>query len=258
MVTPRGRTVPLSLAQRLVSDLVRAARPLPLRTLRCPVPLPDWPGEEPPCRTAWCALLVRAFAAVAADWPELRRAYLPFPRPRLYEHPFSVAAVAVERMLGTEEALLFVRVRQAEQWGVRDLARHLRRCTEGAPEAVATFRHLLRRSRCSLVLRRLLWWHDCHWSGTRRARRLGTFAVLPHADPEGLPLPLPLTCTLGLGAIVTDGTADVALTFDERVLSAGRAATVLDEVAGRLGYGGSGTSLNSNGIGTSTKPAGAR
>src|SRR5258708_3009650 len=42
-------------------------------------------------RPSWTVVFARAFALVAAEVPELRRAYLGFPRPHLYEHPDSVA-----------------------------------------------------------------------------------------------------------------------------------------------------------------------
>ena len=37
-------------------------------------------------RPSWCAIFTKAYAVVAARYPELRRAYLKFPFPRLYEH----------------------------------------------------------------------------------------------------------------------------------------------------------------------------
>ena len=36
---------------------------------------------------SWSALLIKAIALVAKEWPDLRRAYMPFPWAHLYEHP---------------------------------------------------------------------------------------------------------------------------------------------------------------------------
>src|SRR5262249_51108452 len=129
MTSATGHTVPLSLAQRFVGDLVHLARSLPRMTLGRRVQLPA-AGD----RFARYSLLARAFSVAAARRPELRRAYLPCPRPRLYEHPFSIAAIAVVRPVGETEGLLLARVRAPEGRELRDIERRLRRCAEGPLE----------------------------------------------------------------------------------------------------------------------------
>src|SRR5436305_1580513 len=99
MLPAPGRTVRLSLAQRFLDDLTRCARGVPVMTLgrRMRLTAAAEARRRAGGRPGWCALFTKAFALVAARRPGLRRAYLPCPRPRLYEHPFSVAAVAVPR-----------------------------------------------------------------------------------------------------------------------------------------------------------------
>jgi len=46
---------------------------------------------------AWAAIWIKAVALASRDWPELRTAYLPYPWPRMYVHPHTVASVVVER-----------------------------------------------------------------------------------------------------------------------------------------------------------------
>src|SRR5689334_10507489 len=46
---------------------------------------------------SWSAILIKAIALTSQKWPELRRAYVAFPWPHLYEHPHCVATVVVER-----------------------------------------------------------------------------------------------------------------------------------------------------------------
>src|SRR5262249_2130858 len=147
-------------------------------------------------RPGWCALFTRAFALVAARWPELRRAYVPFPRPHLYEHPSSVASVAVARPIGDEEGEFFVALSTPETQPIAASARPLRTCKERPLEGVGQFRRILKTSRWPLPLRRLMWWGATQLSGSVRARRLGTFGVSAVSH-----LRMPLTSVLSYGVV---------------------------------------------------------
>ena len=48
---------------------------------------------------------------MACQYPELRLAYMPFPRPHLYEHPCSVASIAIERQYQGENAVFWGHLR---------------------------------------------------------------------------------------------------------------------------------------------------
>src|SRR5262249_7879184 len=104
-----GRKIPLSLPRRWIGDLLHSARAVPgvvvqrqmdVSALRRARAL-GAPGAS------WCAAFIKAYALAACDFPELRRAYIPFPWPHLYEHPHSVASVAVERLYRGERAVFF-------------------------------------------------------------------------------------------------------------------------------------------------------
>src|SRR5205085_12534444 len=97
-----GRRIALSAPRRIICDLLAFAGAVPsvpvqrrmnvagVAAARARVALAsDRPG--------WCAIFTKAYAITALRFPELRRAYLPFPRPCLYEHPHSIASIAVER-----------------------------------------------------------------------------------------------------------------------------------------------------------------
>ena len=78
-----GRLLPLTAPRRLICDLIHFARRIPSvpvqRRMRL-APLVEARARQPwPIR--WCTLLTKAYAQVAAMVPELRRAYLSFPRP---------------------------------------------------------------------------------------------------------------------------------------------------------------------------------
>src|SRR6476660_5404305 len=95
----RGLVVPLSRPRRLICDLLHFAAGVPTvpvqrRMHLAPVVAARRAlGQRPP----WTAIFAKAVALVAAEVPELRRAYCKFPWPHLYEYPTSVAAITVER-----------------------------------------------------------------------------------------------------------------------------------------------------------------
>ena len=109
MSQPAGRNIALSLPRRFICDLVHFARQVPSvpvqrRMNLAPVVAARQLAEP---RPSWCTIFTKAYGYVAAAIPELRRAYLSFPFPHLYEHPINVASIAVERRLGDEEAVFF-------------------------------------------------------------------------------------------------------------------------------------------------------
>src|SRR5947209_9719278 len=103
-MAPAGRRLPLSPSRRLVGDVLHFARRVPSVVVQRRMHLSELVAARaattPP--VSWSAIFLKAYAAVAVERPELRRCYLPWPRPHLYEHPFSVASFAVERRVGDE------------------------------------------------------------------------------------------------------------------------------------------------------------
>jgi hypothetical protein len=238
MTQPAGRKLPLSLSRRFVGDLVRCARAVPLLTIQRRMNLADIAAarREAFGRPGWCALFTRAYAAVAAHRPELRRAYVSYPRPHLYEHPHNIAAVAVTRPVGDEEGLFFYPLHSPEQQTLREIDRQLRQARERPLGQVALFRRILKLSRLPQPLRRLAWWWGTQLSGARRALHLGTFGVSSLASFGAVSphLLTPTTSALNYGVVADDGDVDVYLTFDQRVLDPGPAARALEETEQEL------------------------
>lgn len=228
-----GRMVSLSLPRRFVGDLVRCAQSAPLMTVERRMRLAAVAEARANAvgRPGWCTLFTRAFALVAARRPELRRAYVPFPRPHFYEHPSSIASVAVARPVGDEEGVFFVHVRAPETQTAWAIDSYLRRCKERPLEDVAMFRRILQISRWPLPLRRLLWWCETQFSGSRRARHLGTFgvSVVSNFGAASPHLLTPVTSALNYGVVAPDGSVAVYLTSDQRVLTPAAAARTLEE-----------------------------
>ncbi len=238
MGEPYGRRLGLSLPRRFVCDLLHFARKVPTVPVQRRMniaPLMAARQQADP-RPSWCALFTKAYAMVAAARPELRRAYLSFPWPHLYEHSISVASVAIERKVGDEDAVLFVQIRGPEDHRADQIDDYLRECKTRPVERVGTFRRTLRVSRFPRPIRRLLWWIGLNVSGYRRARNWGTFGVSVYSGlgAESLHPLSPLTTALNYGVIGEDGTVDVRIIYDHRVLDGSGVARALVELEGVL------------------------
>src|SRR5690606_3357470 len=93
----RGRSLPLSLARKLVVDLTRLHVPsVPVQRV---MNIAEVVKARAECRDrpALSAIFAKAYALAAKDIPILRRAYVKLPTPRLYEYPISTASMVVER-----------------------------------------------------------------------------------------------------------------------------------------------------------------
>jgi hypothetical protein len=229
-----GRNLPLSLPRRFICDLVHFARQVPSVPVQRGMNLDPLVAArqvaEP--RPSWCAIFTKAYAFVAAAYPELRRSYMPLPRPHLYEHAVNIASVAVERRLGDEDAVFFAHLKSPEKRSLQELDTQLRRYKEQPVETFGSFRRALLVSRLPWPLRRLAWWVGLNAWGRKRAHFFGTFGVSVYSGLGAASLhPLsPLTTTLNYGVITPEGQVDVRLIYDHRVLDGATVARVLAEL----------------------------
>ena len=237
MPTPRGRNLPISLPRRWIGDLLHFARKVPGVVVERKIDLRAVrrarAGTAP--RRSWCAIFLKGYALVASEMPELRRAYLPFPWPHFYEHPFSIASVAVERSYRGERAVFFGHLRAPEQQSLTALDARLRRYKEEPVETFGLFRRALTVSRLPRPLRRLVWWIGLNGSGPARARRMGTFGVSVYSGlgAESYNHYTPLTTSLNYGVIGADAPVSVRVIYDHRVMdgaTVARALARLEEV----------------------------
>src|SRR4051794_34215090 len=118
----RGRALPLSRPRRMVADLLHFAAGVPSVPVQRRMNLRPVDAARTACphRPPWTAIFVKAFALVARDVPELRRAYCKFPWPHLYEYPASVACVTVERDYLGERAVLTERIKDPARQSVAE------------------------------------------------------------------------------------------------------------------------------------------
>jgi hypothetical protein len=209
-------------------------------------------------RPPWTALFTKAFALVAREFPELRRAYCKFPWPHLYEYPASVAHITIEREYEGEPAVLGLRIKDPAKLSIAEIGVAIRQASTAPIGSIKSFRHALRFASWPRPLRRPLWWIALN-VGRFRPSYFGTFGVSVYSalGAESLHPLSPLTCTLNYGVIAADGTVDVRLIYDHRVLdgaSIARALVRMEEVLNTTVY----TELVSpslTGVGRTKKPA---
>jgi hypothetical protein len=219
-----------SLAQRFWADLLGSARYMPRSAVRRRLDLGAVETARAQASPAvrWPALFLKALAFTSSAWPALRRSWLSFPRARISEHAAVVISAPVPYPDGDEETPLLATFAQPEKDSVANLEAGLRGLAAQPPERVAAFRRELRLAVLPGVLRRLLLWWLVHVSGRQRTRWLGTGCIWEGAVlgsetllPPALPVPV-----LSWGPLQADGSMEVRLSFDPRLLS--------DTVAGRV------------------------
>lgn len=222
MHEPKGRSLPLSGPRRFINDLVHFARKVPT----VPVGRVIDVGElfdarvEHPARPSWSVLFLKAYAMVAAEHAPLRRALMTFPYTRLYEHPQTLCALAMERRYRDENGIFVGLFRAPEQQSLTDLQEALNFYKYTDLEKVGFFRQELRLGAAPTFVRRFLWWMTLNVSGFKRAKRFGTFGLSSYGalGAEQYHPISPLTTTLTFGPIDEDGRVCVKLIYDHRVL----------------------------------------
>ncbi|WP_171475119.1 hypothetical protein [Frigoriglobus tundricola] len=225
----RGLSIPLSVPRRIVCDLVHFAHQIPSVPVQRVMDVSRLAAlrEERFARIGWCTLFTKAYALVAQEMPELRRAYVGLPWARLYQHPHSIASVAVERLHQGESGVFFAYLPRPEEMPLLELEAALRRHKQ-APVA-DVFGFVLGFYRLPRPVRRFLWWYLLNVRGSRKAEFLGTFGVSVYSSlgAESLHPLSPLTTTLNYGVIGPDGRVPVRIIYDHRAMDGGTVARAL-------------------------------
>lgn len=233
----RGKVIGLSAGRRLVREWMHHARKVPSLPLSRTFLIPDLVDlrrgiSNPP---SWFSLFMKAYGIVAQSIPELRRAYIPWPYPRFYEHPHTSCAVLVEREWNGEPIVLGAKVLAPENTSLLAIDGRLRTLRQTPVLEVSSFRQLLRLGRLPGPCRRLVFSSTLYWSGYKRAKRLGT-CMMSSLGGMGVeqehPL-TPLTTYFTFGPVREDGEVTAKIIYDHRVMdgrTVGRALVALEEI----------------------------
>jgi hypothetical protein len=190
---------------------------------------------DPP---SWLAIFLRAYGLVALRRPELRRVYIPWPVPHLYEHPINEAALLIEREWQGEPVVLAAKIRGPETTPLTQIAAAIGEYTTAPVESVSAFRQLLRLGRLPGPFRRFAFWQTLYLSGYTRCKRFGTFMVssLGSLGATQLHPIAPMTSYLTFGPIQADGRVTVVIVYDHRIMdgrSIARSVRELNQVLNR-------------------------
>jgi hypothetical protein len=226
----RGKAIALSVPRRFVGDILHFARQIPTVPVQRQMNLHAVLDRREVLtnRPGWVAIFTKAYALVAEEMPELRRAYVKLPWPHLYEYPESVAAVAVERSYEGEPAVFIGRIRNPASLSLTELSAAIRALSESPIDQIKDFRRAIHLSRWPGLIRRPIWWLGLNLA-RQRANKFGTFSVSVYSSlgAESLHPLSPLTTTLNYGVIAPDGKVDVRIIYDHRVLDGSVVARAL-------------------------------
>jgi len=228
----RGRAVPISWSRRLMADAMGIAMGMPSVALQRVMAL--WPAvtarNAAAARYPWSAIMTKAYALTAQEFPELRRVYLKYPYPHFYEYAASVAAVLIERADAGEIHLLHILIKDPATQSIAELAERIQDAREAPMDQVKDFVRARRLARLPLPLRRLLW-RLAFLFGRPRGRFFGTFglAAIPAHGTDVLSPRTTWTSFLSYayGSLNDDGVMKGHLTWDHRVFDAATAGRVL-------------------------------
>ncbi|MBX4859654.1 hypothetical protein G9X64_25365 [Rhizobium sophorae] len=227
----RGRTIKLSASRRLVGDLMRFSIGVPRVTVQRQMnlrPLLD-ARDGTDARPSWTVLFLKGYALLSQEIPELRRAYIKFPRPQLYEYPASVASIAHEREHEGERVVLLSIIKGPEQRSISQLETLIRAARSLPVLEIKEFRRSLKLARAPAPVRWLLMWLGLN-IGRKRAHYFGTFqlSVYSGLGAESLNPLTPLTTLLNYGPIDEDGSVAVRIHYDHRVMDGANVARALE------------------------------
>jgi hypothetical protein len=230
----RGRAIRLSVTRRLVIDLLYfgAATPtIPVQRQMCLAKLVAARAACPD-RPRWTGIFVKAYALVAREFPVLRRAYIEIPWPHLYEYAESHACIMVERVFRDEPCVFATVIRDPASRSLTELGKRLHRAWNTPISEIREFRLALMTgyAACHLPrpVRRLWTWLTLNIARVR-AQVFGTFLLPVYSayGAESLHPISPITTALNYGVIADDGTVNVRIIYDHRVMDGAMVARAL-------------------------------
>lgn len=231
---PRGRYFRPTIGRILVDELMRHSRKTPLVAVEKKMRIAETAEarQSTELKVSWVALFAKAYSMAGEKIPQLRQAWVRFPWPRIYEHPYSEVAVIVEREFEGETCVLTSSIRSPEMTPLAEISGHIRRFRDDPVWDVTGFRPLIRLARLPAFMRWLMLVWYLRWTGRKKCKRFGTFTIssLGNFGVELLTPIQPLTAYLTYGPISPEGEVTVRIIFDHRVMDGRHAAKALADM----------------------------
>jgi hypothetical protein len=229
----KGHCLSLSPARKMVLEILHHGRKvpaLPLSKVMRVGALAD--ARKAGAFVSWIAIFMKGYGLVSQRFPELRRAYIPYPWPHFYEHPVSEGSFLLERDHEGEGIVLGTKLRTPELKSLTELDDHMSRFRDAPLHEISDFRQWMRLGRMPGFVRRFVFWQTLYLSGFKRAKRLGTFAIssLGNLGVEQHHPVSPLTTYLTFGPISPQGEVNVKIIYDHRVMDGRCVARCLNEL----------------------------
>jgi hypothetical protein len=229
-----GRFLRVSPFRKLVTDLMHFSSKVPSVCMDRRMNLSRILVARQRCspRPSWSAIFIKAYGIVAARTPELRRVYMPFPVAYLYEHPYSVVTMNIERQWRDENVVFQAQIRSPEKRSLRKLDDLVRYYKDEPVENVKCYRRIMRMASVPWPFRRLSWWVGLNLYPRLRVHNFGTFGITTTAaQGAGIQRIIPiLTGTLHYSMFDDAGNLEMRFSFDHRVLDGATAATALKDL----------------------------
>jgi hypothetical protein len=226
-----SQIVSLSTTRRAVIAMLDYAKAIPTvpvarRMDLAPLMAARAQSAQPP---SWSAIFMRAYGITSMKLNQLRRCWLSWPYPRLYEHPSSECAVAVDREWEGERAVFYNRVCAPETLSLDNIHNHLTRLQTEDIRTLSAFRSLLRFGKLPRLLQKMIMKWKLDVSGPRHVRAMGTFGLTNYGmlGAESLHPIGPQATVLTLGPISPKGEITVKLIYDHRIFDGGYIARSL-------------------------------
>jgi hypothetical protein len=226
----RGQWLPLSAPRRIVTDLMRFAIAVPsvpverVMDLSAVIAARDALSNRP----AWLGILAKAHALTAREIAPLRRTFVKWPWPHLYEYPTSVAAVTLGRDFGGEPGVVLRMIKDPASLPLAEIGDIIHDAIDRPINEVNDFRRIARLARLPGVLRRPIIWLAFNIA-RMRANYFGTFTVagVSLMGADALHLPTWTTSFLTYGIFRPDGRVPVRIFMDHRVFDGVTVANIL-------------------------------
>ncbi len=192
--------------------------------------------RELPDPPSWHALITKGLGLASMRVPELRRAYMPYPWPTLYEAPYSVASIVFEREFRSEDVPFFAPLLHPERLSLTDIRDKVLSWKRDPVHCHGALRRLIRTAKAPIAIRRLLWSIGLYGNGYFRARNFGTFAV-NSVRSLGLNVKMfssPLTSVWYYGNVTDAGEMAMSMGLDHRVFDGNAVARAFRELEDAL------------------------
>lgn len=185
-------------------------------------------------KIGWSAIFIKSFATLCTEVPSLRDLFVRFPTRHLYRHPHSVVSISVHRLDDqAEERLIWGQLRNPESMSLAHIQRELTRMSTAPLKDV--YKDGLILERFPVPLRRIAWWWVMRFSGRKRAKHVGTFAISSLGGQGCLNAyhPVVTSTSLAMGPLSDDGSMDIVMLCDHRAIDGmlgARALLRLEEI----------------------------